>query len=123
MYATDWINGFLICRGCSTRASAAIGGLTNGKKITGRDRTGSWDFTVTTATSTVNQFDNSILDWTITVQSGTPSVNYLFYIDFPLLVPTSSTSPGVMGQIAYDATYIYMCVAANTWRRWAASTF
>jgi hypothetical protein len=63
------------------------------------------------------------LDWTITVQSGTPATQYLYYLDFPLLVPTSSTSPGVMGQIAYDAVYVYMCVATNTWRRWAASTF
>ena len=123
MFSTSWINGFLICAGCSTEASAVISGLTNGKKITGRNNTGSWNFTVTTATSTVNSFDNNKLDWTITVQSGTPATQYLYYIDFPLLVPTSSTSPGVMGQIAYDAVYVYMCVATNTWRRWAASTF
>ena len=30
-------------------------------------------------------------------------------------VPTYATSPGTAGQIAYDATYIYMCVATDTW--------
>ena len=123
MFSTAWIDGFLICNGCTSATSAVIRGLTIGKKITGRNNTGSWSFTITTATSTVNAFDNSLLDWTITVQSGTPAAPYLYYLDFPLLVPTSSTSPGTMGQIAYDATYIYMCVAANTWRRWPASTF
>jgi hypothetical protein len=37
--------------------------------------------------------------------------------------PTSSNSTGTVGQFAYDMGYVYMCVAANTWRRFAASTF
>jgi hypothetical protein len=32
-------------------------------------------------------------------------------------VPTSSTSSGFVGQIAADTTYIYFCVASNSWRR------
>lgn len=28
-----------------------------------------------------------------------------------------AASPGVAGQIAVDATYIYVCTAANTWLR------
>ena len=39
------------------------------------------------------------------------------------LPPVSSSSPGEVGQIAYDAGYVYMCVGPNTWRRFAASTF
>ena len=31
--------------------------------------------------------------------------------------PTHSTSTGVIGQIAYDATYLYVCVSTSTWRR------
>jgi hypothetical protein len=31
--------------------------------------------------------------------------------------PASYTSNGVAGQIAYDATYLYVCVANNTWGR------
>jgi hypothetical protein len=31
--------------------------------------------------------------------------------------PATATSTGVAGQIAYDASYIYICTAANTWKR------
>jgi hypothetical protein len=31
--------------------------------------------------------------------------------------PVSATATGRAGQIAYDGTYIYICVATNTWRR------
>jgi hypothetical protein len=31
--------------------------------------------------------------------------------------PTTSTSNGTKGQIAYDSSYIYLCVSANTWMR------
>ena len=29
----------------------------------------------------------------------------------------TSTSPGTAGQISWDANYIYVCTAANTWKR------
>jgi hypothetical protein len=32
-------------------------------------------------------------------------------------VPTHSTSNGVVGQIAWDSGYIYICVSTNTWKR------
>lgn len=32
-------------------------------------------------------------------------------------VPSTATSPGFQGQIAYDATHLYVCVAANVWVR------
>jgi hypothetical protein len=35
----------------------------------------------------------------------------------PVAPPTTTTSPGIAGQWAYDATYVYHCVAANTWGR------
>lgn len=31
--------------------------------------------------------------------------------------PASSGAAGTAGQIAYDSDYLYVCVAANTWRR------
>jgi hypothetical protein len=31
--------------------------------------------------------------------------------------PASYTSNGVAGQIAYDSTFLYVCVANNTWGR------
>lgn len=39
----------------------------------------------------------------------------------PLTTITSSTAPGVAGQLAWDASYIYICVADNTWKRVALS--
>ena len=37
--------------------------------------------------------------------------------------PASSSSEGVTGQIAWDANYVYVCIAPNTWRRAALSTW
>ncbi|MGI8467732.1 MAG: glycosyl hydrolase family 28-related protein [Pyrinomonadaceae bacterium] len=37
--------------------------------------------------------------------------------------PATSSSIGVTGQIAWDASYIYICVAANTWKRTALTTW
>lgn len=37
--------------------------------------------------------------------------------------PTTSASSGVVGQIEFDTGFIYICIAANTWRRVATTTF
>jgi hypothetical protein len=37
--------------------------------------------------------------------------------------PASATATGNAGQIAWDSSYIYVCVAANTWKRSALSTW
>lgn len=37
--------------------------------------------------------------------------------------PASASAPGSPGQIAYDATHIYVCVAANTWVRATLAAF
>lgn len=37
--------------------------------------------------------------------------------------PTSSSSSGVVGQIEFDTGFLYICIAANTWRRVAVSSF
>jgi hypothetical protein len=38
-------------------------------------------------------------------------------------VPSTATSSGSAGQIAYDASFLYVCVATNTWRRVAIGTW
>jgi hypothetical protein len=35
-------------------------------------------------------------------------------------VPSSSTDTGTQGDISWDSSYIYVCTAANTWKRTAA---
>jgi hypothetical protein len=37
--------------------------------------------------------------------------------------PGSASATGRAGQIAFDATHIYVCVAPNTWVRAALATF
>lgn len=37
--------------------------------------------------------------------------------------PTSSAYAGIQAQILYDSNYIYICVAANTWKRVAIASF
>jgi hypothetical protein len=37
--------------------------------------------------------------------------------------PTTSSATGTAGSIAWDSNYIYVCVATNTWKRVAISTW
>ena len=41
----------------------------------------------------------------------------------PTHTPASATATGVAGEIAWDANYIYVCTATNTWKRVAISTW
>lgn len=38
-------------------------------------------------------------------------------------VPSTASSTGVQGQIAVDSSYVYLCVATNTWKRSALSSW
>ena len=38
-------------------------------------------------------------------------------------VPSSATAKGTPGQIAIETDWLYVCVAANTWKRVALVTF
>ena len=37
--------------------------------------------------------------------------------------PSSSSAPGTTGQVAYDSNFVYVCVATNTWKRSALTTW
>lgn len=37
--------------------------------------------------------------------------------------PASATDTGTPGQMAYDADYFYVCVATDTWKRIALTTW
>ena len=41
----------------------------------------------------------------------------------PTLVPASASATGSEGQISWDASYIYVCTATNTWKRVAIATW
>ena len=38
-------------------------------------------------------------------------------------IPTSSSSPGQPGTIAFDSNFLYVCVGQNIWRRVGLSSF
>ena len=38
-------------------------------------------------------------------------------------VPASATATGNVGDIAADASYLYICIAVNTWKRVAIATW
>jgi hypothetical protein len=38
-------------------------------------------------------------------------------------VPASATATGTAGQVAYASGFLYVCVATNTWRRVALSSW
>jgi hypothetical protein len=42
---------------------------------------------------------------------------------YVVAAPATASSPGEPGQIAYDGSFIYVCVATNTWRRAALSAW
>lgn len=39
------------------------------------------------------------------------------------VVPATSASPGIAGQISYDVNFIYVAVAQDTWKRVALVAF
>lgn len=38
-------------------------------------------------------------------------------------VPANSSANGIAGTIRYDSSYVYVCVANNTWKRAAINTW
>jgi hypothetical protein len=38
-------------------------------------------------------------------------------------VPATATSSGTAGQVAADASFLYLCIATNVWRRVAVAAF
>lgn len=49
--------------------------------------------------------------WRTAIGAGTASV------------PATAASAGVAGTIAYDASYVYVCIAADTWKRVPITTW
>jgi hypothetical protein len=44
-------------------------------------------------------------------------------IDINAITPASATATGVTGTVVWDANYIYVCIATNTWKRAAITTW
>lgn len=46
-----------------------------------------------------------------------------FRLSLSAAAPTSATATGGRGEIRFDASYIYVCVATNTWKRSPLTTW
>lgn len=47
-------------------------------------------------------------------------------VELPIVTnetPASAAAAGVKGQIAWDSSYIYVCVATDTWKRIGIATW
>jgi hypothetical protein len=60
---------------------------------------------------------------------GTSSPSQLFDVNSDSIrvrtakTPASASATGTQGQIAWDANYLYVCTATNTWKRSAITTW
>ena len=55
--------------------------------------------------------------------SGTGVISYTTQTRAGSSAPATATSTGTAGDVAYDADYIYVCIATDTWKRSALSTW
>ena len=62
---------------------------------------------------------------TLTSQAAITSANVTLGVRpvLPTHTPASATATGTAGEVAWDANYIYICTATNTWKRVAVSTW
>lgn len=58
----------------------------------------------------------------ILFQNMTTAIDDVGFIRF-VTPPATSASAGVAGQVAYDATHLYLCVGPSSWIRFTGSTF
>lgn len=69
---------------------------------------------------TVNATDTNLT--TNLIVAGDATLNGELILPSPT-VPPAANSPGAVGQIAWDANYVYVCIALNTWKRTALVTW
>ena len=79
---------------------------------------GTTGYPIVAQTNSVNMF---VVD-----SAGNATVTGLMFsgkLGMPLSTPATSGATGQAGQAKWDASYIYICTATNTWKRVALSTF
>ena len=60
----------------------------------------------------------------ITDSADTTSIDYKLRQKLQFVsAPVTAAATGTVGQVAYDATYFYVCIATNTWVRTALVTW
>jgi hypothetical protein len=61
------------------------------------------------------------------IDLGVPTVlwgtGYFNKISVSQVTPATASATGTLGTIAWDASYMYVCIATNTWKRVAIATW
>lgn len=131
---TGNVTGNITSAGLSSFSSIDVnGGAIDGTPI-GATSAAAGTFTTINATSTVTaatvDINGGAIDGTnigaTTPGAGTFSAlqaNADHIIITTSQTPASASAAGTQGEIAWDSDYIYVCVATNTWKRVALSTW
>lgn len=76
--------------------------------------------------------DTGTIDFTLSGNDITAIVSPDLVIDSLVITnsepPSTASAVGTQGQVTWDASYIYVCIATNTWKRteittWAVAVF
>ena len=131
---TGNVTGNITSTGLSSFSSIDVnGGAIDGTPIGGTSAAAG-TFTTINATSTVTvatvDINGCAIDGTnigaTTPGAGTFSTlqaNADHIIITTSQTPASASAAGTQGEIAWDSDYIYVCIATNTWKRVALSTW
>lgn len=65
----------------------------------------------------------AISSYDLTLSSVALTGQYEDLIDQDVSIPATPTSAGSLGQIAFDTSWVYICVASNVWRRASLQTW
>lgn len=72
--------------------------------------------------ATLDDINSNLLSLVNNVGQVLKAVQTTFPGQF-VAVPATSSSTGIPGQFSYNASFFYLCVASNSWRRIALATF
>jgi len=120
----------------SVPAIGSLGGLLNATVgtndyglISGALNTGAYFFQAQTTNGTSATYPISLNPNGGNVGIGTTSPTTLLDVSADTIrvrtarTPASASATGATGEICWDANYIYVCTAANTWKRTAIATW
>jgi hypothetical protein len=80
------------------------------------------DVTFSSSQLSTDPSDNTVEFLLVTIQEVASAQVYV-HVVAENAVPTTGGTPGQPGQLAFDSSYLYVCIAPDTWKRVALSSF
>jgi hypothetical protein len=112
-------------KGATTTDTVTFGGIVTDNISSARD--------VLTLEAGPTKIEINDFSSDITVEAGNFNLNCpistsqissgIYLISALNTAPATATSPGALGEIRYTAGFIYVCIATNTWRRTALTSW